>query len=300
MNTFVSTLFPAMIVCIPAVILYLIFVYRNYRFKKVGRKNPLTRELLRSPGDGLWGKIDELSFSIDLYLTQLLVAPLLLFSAYLSQAYFSNKTGLFYAAAHIILGLGIIAYCIWKSISLINLRTKYRVGFDAESAAGQELNQLMRSGFWVFHDFPADKFNIDHIVIGKSGVFAVETKGRSKPTNLGKNNSDVIYDGRKLSFPDWEERKPIDQAIRQANWLEDWLSNSVGEKVSVRPVLCLPGWYVNNLSENGIPVINGRNSESFFASIRSSELSESLQTRIAFQVEQRCRNVAPKAYKPIN
>lgn len=296
MNKFLISLLPAIIVFIPAAILFTIFFYRDYRLRKNGRKNPLSRDLLRSPGDSLREKIDELSSLIDLYLTCAMVGPLLLFSTYLSQAYFSNEANLFNATIYVIFGLGTFSYCAWKIISLGRLRLKYRVGFDAESAAGQELNHLMRNGFWVFHDFPADKFNIDHVVIGKTGVFAVETKGRSKPAN-SRSSSDVIYDGSKLTFPDWEERKPINQAIRQAKWLEEWLSNAVGEKVNVRPVLCLPGWYVNNVSETGLPVINGKNSEAFFTATRWVELPESLQARIAFQVEQRCRNVAPKAYK---
>lgn len=296
MNLFLVSLLPAILVLIPALILFMIFFYRDFKFRKHGRKNPLTRELLRSPGDGLREKIDELSFSIDLYLTHLMVAPLLLFSTYLSQAHFSGKANLVTATIYVMAGFGIFVYCIWKIISLGKLRLKYRVGFDAESAAGQELNQLMRLGFWVFHDFPADKFNIDHILIGKSGVFAIETKGRSKPGNSDKRN-EVIYDGTKLTFPDWQERKPIDQAVRQARWLEEWLSNSVGEEVKVRPVLCFPGWYVNNIGKNGIPIINGKNSETFFTS-SSIELSDTLQARIAFQIEQRCRNVAPKAYQP--
>jgi hypothetical protein len=41
---------------------------------------------------------------------------------------------------------------------LDNLRT----GYDAELAVGQELDRLMRQGTIVFHDFPADGFNLDH------------------------------------------------------------------------------------------------------------------------------------------
>ena len=42
----------------------------------------------------------------------------------------------------------------------------------------------MRDGFAVFHDVPGDKaFNVDHVVIGPQGVFAVETKGRGKPAS---------------------------------------------------------------------------------------------------------------------
>jgi hypothetical protein len=54
-----------------------------------------------------------------------------------------------------------------------------RIGYDGELATAQELNQLMRHGYYVFHDLQAENFNIDHIVIGPAGVFAVETKSRS-------------------------------------------------------------------------------------------------------------------------
>ena len=55
----------------------------------------------------------------------------------------------------------------------------------------------------VYHDIPGNNFNIDHVVVGPNGVFAVETEGRSKP-NRGRGQSDatVVYDGRSLTFPD--------------------------------------------------------------------------------------------------
>jgi hypothetical protein len=68
-----------------------------------------------------------------------------------------------------------------KMVIISKRAMSYRLGLDAELAAGQELDQLMRHGAFVFHDYPAEKFNIDHVVICESGVFAVETKARMKP-----------------------------------------------------------------------------------------------------------------------
>ena len=73
-------------------------------------------------------------------------------------------------------------YFIIKLLRLLNRRRKFRLGYEGELAVGQELNQLLREGYEVYHDFPADKFNIDHIIIGPAGVYAVETKARQKPT----------------------------------------------------------------------------------------------------------------------
>jgi hypothetical protein len=88
----------------------------------------------------------------------------------------------------------------------LNLRRITRLGYEGEVATGQELNQLMLHGYHVYHDFVADKFNIDHLVVGPAGVFAVETKARAKPTsNNRKEDAHVSYDGRCLHFPKWKE-----------------------------------------------------------------------------------------------
>jgi len=44
-------------------------------------------------------------------------------------------------------------------------------------------SELMLDGFRVFHDIKAKDFNIDHAIVGLSGVFAIETKTRSKRLN---------------------------------------------------------------------------------------------------------------------
>ena len=84
--------------------------------------------------------------------------------------------------------LGLI-YLLKKLMMLVRRRHKLSIGLDAELAVAQELNELMLNGHRVFHDFPADKFNIDHIVVGESGVYAVETKGRTKPNKKNGQGS---------------------------------------------------------------------------------------------------------------
>ena len=161
---------------------------------------------------------------------------------------------------------------------------------------GQELNQLLRDGYDVYHDFPAEKFNIDHIIIGAAGVYAVETKARRKPsTGDGKSDAKVVYDGQRLHFPDWMETKPLEQARRNAQWLSRWLSSAVGDTVHVQPVIALPGWYVERQSANGFPVINPKNFRSILKSSRNKPLDKSMITRIVHQIDQRCRDVHPRA-----
>jgi hypothetical protein len=197
--------------------------------------------------------------------------------------------------AFIIGGIVFIAYHLFKLIKLINLTQSYRLGYEGEMAVGQELNQLMRDGYYVYHDFPADTFNIDHIVVGTSGVFAVETNARSKPTSKDRRaDAKVRYDGRCLQFPNGTDVHAIEQAKRQAEWLSKWLRRAVGEAVRVRPVVALPGWFVKRVASGGISVINPKNFRSIAKPKDGNILTEQMVSRIVHQLEQKCRDVAPK------
>ena len=111
---------------------------------------------------------------------------------------------------------------------------------------GEELNQLMASGFRVFHDLPFDGFNIDHVLVGPPGVFAVETKTRRKPADIkGLERAQVFSDGERLRFPkDKYDSKAIPQARRNAETLAKWLTSATGQRVTVSAILTLPGWMV--------------------------------------------------------
>jgi hypothetical protein len=168
----------------------------------------------------------------------------------------------------------------------------------SELAVGRELNHLMLDGFHVYHDFREEKNNIDHIVVGHSGVFAIETKGKSKP-DRGRGSSDakVVYDGQRLIFPDNKiNTEFISQAKKQATSLSRWLSKAIGEPVIVKPVLALPGWFVERKKPD-FTILYGYKKDYLKALQGKAILSEELIQRIVHQIEQKCRDVAPKAYQ---
>jgi hypothetical protein len=168
---------------------------------------------------------------------------------------------------------------------------------EAEMAAGQELSQLIADGFAVFHDIPGNKkFNVDHVVVGRSGVFAIETKGRAKRVRGDESGYRVIFDQGRLQFPGWSEVEPLEQARRNAIWLGKWLTSAVGEAISAKPVLLLPGWFIERKSPSDVAIINGTNPRQYFLKIPGVELSEQLVRQIAHQLDSRCRDIEPKAY----
>ncbi|MFZ0791085.1 MAG: nuclease-related domain-containing protein [Chromatiaceae bacterium] len=127
-------------------------------------------------------------------------------------------------------------------------------------------------------------------------MFAVETKHRLKPTQgNAKEQARVTFDGKVLHFPGWKETKPIEQARAQARWLSERLTKSTGLPVQARPVVALPGWFVDCRAPSDVVVTNPK-SWQFMLKPRRNEpgLESDAIQRIAFQVEQLCRMPAPE------
>lgn len=132
------------------------------------------------------------------------------------------------------------------------------------------------------------------MVIAPEGVFAVETKGYSKPNRHGgPGEARVVFDGTHLTFPDWRSDRPVQQALRQAQWLSKWLSSATGEPVRALPVLALPGWYVERRGLGTVRVFNGKELATHLLRSRGAQpLSAEQLRRVVHQVEQRCRDVS--------
>jgi len=277
------------ILSIVMTVLYLLQKSRQIK----GHRSPFTDNFLRSPGESLNRKIMEINDRVMENLVLLVTTPILLYAIYISSLHFGNSENSAWTfTIYMVAGIGFVVYSLIGLVKLLNLRRSYRLGYEGEIAVGQELNQLMLDGYRVYHDFPAGKFNIDHIVVGASGVFAVETKARSKPTSKDrKADAKVKYDGRCLRFPNGTDVESLEQARRQAEWLSKWLQSAVGEAVRVRPVVALPGWFVERVASGGIRVINPRNFRSIAKPKDGNFLSEQMILRIVHQLEQKCRDI---------
>jgi hypothetical protein len=89
-------------------------------------------------------------------------------------------------------------------------------------------------------------------------------------------------------------KEPLEQAERQAAGLAKWLSSAVGSPVSVLPVVALPGWFVERTGRGRVRVFSGKELAGLLRSRGTQALTAQDVQRIAHQVEQRCRTVAPR------
>ena len=265
------------------------------RYQRKDRRNPLTKDLLRGPGHSLALELEERRADLGSLMAATAPIPLLAYVMYRTPQGWAP--GAIIMAPALLFGFG---YLVRRITTTVRQTHQLQLGLDAEIAIGQELNLLMRDGFWVFHDVKGDgPFNVDHVVVGPQGLFAVETKGRPKVTRAdGEGHRVVLRDGR-LAFPGWTETKALEQARRNAQWLGEWLSSAMGEHVAAVPVLALPGWYIDFSKERSdVGFINGTNSAAYFTKSRAMSLNDRQVQQIRHQLDMRCRDVKARAYAP--
>ena len=147
-------------------------------------------------------------------------------------------------------------------VKIGKLRTKLRTlrqGEEGERIVAQAIEQdLIPQGYVVFHDVPLEKdgrnFNVDHLLVGLNGIFAIETKNYTKPA---KGRPEVRYDGKTILWCGkcHTECDEIAQSMSTAQSAKRLIDELTGLSVFVQPVLCAVGWYVNSTNLYGNPIL---------------------------------------------
>jgi hypothetical protein len=141
--------------------------------------------------------------------------------------------------------LGYVAPRIWRLKK--NLK-ELKLGRDGEKIVGEQLECLREQGAQVLHDVPGEGFNLDHVVISTHGIYAIETKTRTKPSSKARV---VVYGDSLTVAGHAPDRNPIEQVTAAARWLEGTLQQSTGRRFFVRGVVVFPGWYVEQKGPRG-------------------------------------------------
>ena len=263
-------------------------------------KTPFTGKLLRPPGESLREELLRLNEKCNERIVAFIAMCVWLALSTYNVEFHGRTSFIIGMGVLILIGYGVCIYYAIRLFRLARLMRDYNLGFLGERAVGEELNRMLARGYEVFHDVlfegrPGSKnFNIDHVIVGPGGVFCIETKTRRKRVKRGADSprNVVEFDGRQLTFPWGSDDFGIKQARENAAHLGSWLQQAVGGEFDVVPVLALPGWLVERKGRGDVRVVSGREVCSAFptAPVKSALTPEQIK-RIAFQLEQRCRNV---------
>jgi len=272
--------------------LVLLGIIRMKRKYVTEARRPFTGMPLRVAGQSSRQRADELFESASEDLLLVLIGPTI---------------GLFYGISPLresrafggALFFGVAIVTSWMGIRLrkkLKSSWNYRLGALGEQVVSHELDKLMRFGYRVFHDVPFDGWNIDHVVVGAKGVFAVETKTWRKPLKESKMQAKIVFDGHGLIRPGKKsDQQAILQARDNARSLSSWISKSAAEDVSVVPVVALPGWALEIARYGDVAVFSATNMGEPMLNRGKSELSPDQIQRIAFQLAKRCEEEGTRA-----
>lgn len=152
-----------------------------------------------------------------------LFLALVLLGAFAAAVLIGRHTGTF--ASLFVASLVSVAW-LWRK-GLRRVESFFRGARGEERVAN--LLGALPSSYHVFHDFVAGSHHVDHVVVGPTGVFAVETKNWSRTV--------TVAEGHLLVGGELPTRPPLAQALAEAAAVKGALKRA-GWHGEVTPVVC--------------------------------------------------------------
>jgi hypothetical protein len=213
---------------------------------KPSRRSPLRSAPLRQAGASVQADINRL---VDVVLNRLLglVIVFAMWGMALVHWWFPIAPGVHLGLLTLAL-VGTAAWALPTVVRALRLLRALRLGRDGERIVADHLSDVAHDGLWVVHDLLGEGFNLDHVLVGTQGVFAIETKTFSKPAS---GDVRVRFDGTTIRVDGITlDRDPLVQARAQAGWMQRTLLDLTGQRYPVRPVVVFPGWFVERSRES--------------------------------------------------
>ena len=264
-------------------------------FLRQRRRNSLAvvapfNELRRRPaGESLRLRIDQINEAIDYWIIGAIFSPVILGVLLALQPKTEPyRTATFFLAAALL--------CLvvqGRLYPLLRKRNNCRLSYQGERYVAEELNRVLANGFHIFNDVPFERCNMDHVLVGPTGVFVIETKTKRKPlTKKQEKHREVIFDGTALEFPHCRDPRALERVRRNRDQLSRWLTSATADRICAEGILTIPGWSVVNVGNSDIYVVNPKQIRRLILSCDRFRLSPAEVHRACYQLEQKCKLAA--------
>jgi hypothetical protein len=126
---------------------------------------------------------------------------------------------------------------------------------------------------------------------GRRGFMRWRRKPGENPKENGKKAGHTVdFDGTSLTFEKiGRETMPVAQAKANAQSHSKWLSGETGEKIFVRGIVTIPGWWVDDSTQHSVWVLNPKRIQVFVTRPPDSPLPSKLVNEIIYKLTERCR-----------
>lgn len=264
-----------------------------------GRERPpVTGKLLRPPGERLRVRISSLEHRARWLLIATSTVPMvvLLAGAVAIAARTPEESGL---ALPTLASLGFVLTAAAGGYFLFLTFEECRAcnrELQGHRIVNDSLAVLVPAGFKIFHDIPTDSAsaggNIHHIVIGNSGIFAIESSTPvSRKAIFGRKPQEIGFDGEQLVYPWGQDALALGPARKKAEWLAEWIYQLAGQRVPVSAVLTFPGWWVTSTATRDLRVCNPDQLAALVLQAPATGLTDHTRNLLIRSLEVRCRDV---------
>ncbi len=229
--------------------------------RSLGSTPSFAESIMHEAAQRFRDELERLSAAQAIYLSGALVFLVLFVAAYVLQA-----RSLFegYPAWQLWLQIGFLALAAllaaWRLGRTILARRQVSFVRDANVAVGHQLQQISTGANRVFHDVVTSAGVVDHVLVGQTGVYAINVVARR-----GGKNGTALLDNNTIRFSNSDEAVPVVGITAGAIRLEKEITRMLGHKVRVRSVIAVPGWDIGDqrsdkhllVNERTIPMLRG-------------------------------------------
>jgi Nuclease-related domain len=143
-------------------------------------------------------------------------------------------------------GLAVSALMAWRLRFRPSEQARaWQHGATGERRTARRLRRLAREGYVVFHDLamPDSPANVDHLVIGPSGVFVIDSKQWTGQVHQG---TDGLV---------WHNLYRLDRTLATVRWEAETLGRLLG--IPAAPLLCVHGARIQSggLHAQGVAIV---------------------------------------------
>jgi hypothetical protein len=179
------------------------------------------------------------------------------------------------------------AYCGFRIVRLRKDIRNLNLAEKGERRVSELLTQLRRRRYVAFDDVMVSGENVDHVLVGPGGIFAIETKTYSIFGNgcVGVDETGVLRLGNKPALGD-----PLDQAKRCAEKVTKLLQDRTRKPYAATPMAIFPGWTLKRAKvETGVVVLSDRTITEFFEAL-PAKFSDTQITDVCSHLNQIARS----------
>ena len=142
---------------------------------------------------------------------------------------------------------------LYRLIRTVTAWRQIRFLRDANIAVGHSLQRIASGHGRVFHDVVTSAGVVDHVIVGQSGIYAVNVVARRS-----SRKGTVQLSGNELHFLPRDHTVSIVEVAAKSTRLERDFRQLLKNSVRVRSVIAVPGWDVETQNGEGHLVVNER------------------------------------------